>query len=119
MNSHLPIIQPEPAENADACGQHWLRSQLDREICGQSAAKDAVAVAVDLHRKRLAPANPGASALPAVHLLLMGPPGTGKTKLGTVAAAKSGLPYHVVHLCDYAAPGQTGTQWLATIKSVR
>jgi ATP-dependent protease Clp ATPase subunit len=87
-----------------------FRSRLDQEITSQSAAKEVLAHAVDLHRKRLADANPESSALPVLNLLLTGPSGTGKSALSVAAAVASGLPYHVAHMCDYAAPGQPGTQ---------
>src|SRR3989449_6009089 len=91
---------PKPAE---------IKRILDDYVVGQGQAKKTLAVAVYNHYKRIySPPPPGGVELEKSNILLIGPTGTGKTRLARTLARFLKVPFAIVDATSLTEAGYVG-----------
>src|SRR5258708_21425944 len=89
---------PKPAE---------IKTVLDQYVVAQDRAKTILAVAVHNHYKRIeAGGEAGEVELPEANILLIGPPGPGKTPLPQAPAQMAPRPFPITDAAPLTARGR-------------
>jgi ATP-dependent Clp protease ATP-binding subunit ClpX len=99
-----------------------LKAYMDRFVIGQEQGKKIIAVGIAYHYRRLAAALRRAvvekgeelgaalhsAATPKANILIVGPPGCGKTYTGEIASRLVGVPFAVEDLTKFSETGYVG-----------
>ncbi len=86
-----------------------LKAQLDIDVIGQDAAKNALANAFFLYELRLHQLYRGMNVEHKSHILLTGPSGSGKTYLPRVLSEITDMPLIHIDASSLTSPGWSGT----------
>src|SRR6202140_5613085 len=82
--------------------------ELDKYIVGQADAKRAVAIALRNRWRRSQVAEPLRSEITPKNILMIGPPGVGKTEIARRLARLAGFPFVKVEASKYTEVGYVG-----------
>jgi ATP-dependent Clp protease ATP-binding subunit ClpX len=97
-----------PATTARSLRPRDLKEQLDRWVIGQERAKKMLAVAVYNHLKRAALRGRSDIELTKSNIVLLGPPGTGKTHLARTLARLLEVPFALADATPLTQAGYVG-----------
>lgn len=93
---------------ADSRTPRSIVAHLDQYVIGQRSAKEAIALAVYAHYKRLAHSGEDGVELDKSNVLLIGPTGTGKTLLAQSVARMLDVPFAVADATSLTQAGYVG-----------
>jgi len=92
-------------KEVDWSDPHAIKTYLDRHVIGQNDAKKIVSVAFSNYVTRVTSQN---ASIPKPGVLLIGPPGSGKTYLLEILAKAAGFPSWQIRLPGLTSEGYKG-----------
>src|ERR1700686_5546793 len=108
MADATPLASGAESAPAPMMTPQEIVHELDKNIVGQAEAKRAVAIALRNRWRRSQVAEPLRSEITPKNILMIGPPGVGKTEIARRLARLAGFPFVKVEASKYTEVGYVG-----------